>query len=321
MARHKHPSHETKGRPRKIKTLTPTATPEKPFAPPPHTPRPRITRKNTVEDPAERRILPPRAARNKVPAEETDEIPIKAVKKLTIRIGKKSIAKLTDESESEDSVISASEDSVISAAEVHESSPSPVKKSKGAPRIQKEKDIPCPRAGCSKRFSCKAGLKYHNEHHNHAGDELTELSKTLKCPIFGCYKSYTDSNGLKYHREHAHLDMSAKEKLEIFDEAKAKKLAIFRAESAVAMPSDDDDSMLPQQHTVAGGSAESSPLSDVDTLPYDASSLPLVSNPSANRRSTRKGEEPARHVSAHHEVIPISTVCLTTLKPTPTCSS
>ncbi|KAK0257619.1 hypothetical protein LTS09_007667 [Friedmanniomyces endolithicus] len=307
MARHKHPSHETKGRPRKIKTLTPTATPEKPFAPPPHTPRPRITRKNTVEDPAERRILPPRAARNKVPAEETDEIPIKAVKKLTIRIGKKSIAKLTDESESEDSVISASEDSVISAAEVHESSPSPVKKSKGAPRIQKEKDIPCPRAGCSKRFSCKAGLKYHNEHHNHAGDELTELSKTLQCPIFGCYKSYTDSNGLKYHREHAHLDMSAKEKLEIFDEAKAKKLAIFRAESAVAMPSDDDDSMLPQQHTVAGGSAESSPLSDVDTLPYDASSLPLVSNPSANRRSTRKGEEPARHVSAHHEVIPIST--------------
>jgi len=321
MGRQKNQSHESKGRPRKIKTLTPAATPTKPFAPPPHTPRLRINRKTTVDDSVERRILPSRAARNKVSAEETEEIPIEAVKKLTIRIGKKSTAKLTDESESEDSVSSASENSVTSAAEIHESSPIPVKKLKGAPRIRKEQHITCPKAGCSKRFSCKNGLKYHNEHHNHAGDELTKPSKTVECPILGCNKSYTDSNGLKYHREHAHLDMSAKEKLEIFNEAKARKLAIFRAESAVAMPSDDDDSMLPQQHTVTGGSAESSPLGDVDTLPYDASNLPLVSNPSANRRSTRKGKEPARHVSAHHEVIPISTVYLTTLKPTLICGS
>ncbi|KAK0913491.1 hypothetical protein LTR02_002339 [Friedmanniomyces endolithicus] len=309
MGRQKHPSHESKGRPRKINTLTPAATPKKPFAPPPHTPRSRVTRKNTVEDPVERRILPSRAARNKVSAEDIEEVPVEAVKKLTIRFGKRSIAKLTDESESEDSVISASEDSVISAAEVHESSPTPVKKSTGAPRIRKEKNIPCPVPGCWKRFSHRTGVTFHLKNFDHTPEAvaLWKFERPFKCPIPDCTAIYKSIDSIHKHGVRDHSDMSDEAKLEAFGSGIAKKLAKFRAESAVAMPSDDDDSMLPQQHTVAGGSAESSPLSDVDTLPYDASNFPPVSNPSANRQLTRKGKEPARNVSAHHEVIPIST--------------
>jgi len=331
MARHKHPSHETKGRPRKIKTLTPAATPKKPFAPPPHTPRSRVTRKNTVEDPVERRILPSRAARNKVSAEDIEEIQVEAVKKLTIRIGKKPAATLTDESASEDSAISASEDSaisasedsVISAAEVHDSSPTPVKRSKGAPRIQEEKPIACPEPICWKRFSSKAGLKSHLEKFDHTPEGIAfyKSERPFKCPITACPEIYKCFDSLYKHGVGAHSGMSDEAKLEAFGSTIAKKLAKFRAESAIAMPSDDDDSTLPQQHTVAGGSAESSPLSDVDTLPYDVSNLPSVSIPSANRESARKGKGPARNITAHHEVIPISTVCLTTLKPTITRSS
>ncbi|KAK0948530.1 hypothetical protein LTR29_000162 [Friedmanniomyces endolithicus] len=317
MARHKHPSHETKGRPRKIKTLTPAATPKKPFAPPPHTPRSRVTRKNTVEDPVERRILPSRAARNKVSAEDIEEIQVEAVKKLTIRIGKKPAATLTDESASEDSAISASEDSaisasedsVISAAEVHDSSPTPVKRSKGAPRIQEEKPIACPEPICWKRFSSKAGLKSHLEKFDHTPEGIAfyKSERPFKCPITACPEIYKCFDSLYKHGVGAHSGMSDEAKLEAFGSTIAKKLAKFRAESAIAMPSDDDDSTLPQQHTVAGGSAESSPLSDVDTLPYDVSNLPSVSIPSANRESARKGKGPARNITAHHEVIPIST--------------
>ncbi|TKA47013.1 hypothetical protein B0A55_13537, partial [Friedmanniomyces simplex] len=336
MARVKRQAH---GPLKKKRSPTPSLTPPKPFAPPPHNPKSLIVRKSTVQNPVRIRILPPRKVREKVPVEVDEDSEFEPVEETLIKNTKKSARKVTQESSpklSQDSPANVNQDLPAKTPEyspttTRESSPFPVEGTSAAADTSNKGFLKCPVIGCTKTYPSRYGLDLHQfTSHRKKGQGIHRLTfdaetKLYKCLVTRCDKTYGSANGVKYHLFHGHRHEQPEQPAMSNEE----KLAMFRAERDITMPvSEDqiesaepkkrgrskkaqpaanspaDEDSIRVQHTVARGSAETSPLSDVGSLSINA---PPTTNPSANRGWARKGKEPARNMPAPRDIVMINT--------------